>query len=667
MCGIAGIVDLNNGSIEPRLLTDMNESLAHRGPDDEGYVLIDQARSAYRCYSGPASPTEIQDRLPPLGAFEGDLHANIGLCHRRFSIIDVSANGHQPFFDDERACCIVFNGEIYNYLEVRDELTAQGLTFSTQSDTEVLIKAYRHWGTACFAKLNGFWALALYDFRSKQLILSRDRLGKRPLYWTRCGSRIYFASEIKALLRVPSVRGKLQVNEQAVLRWLTYGRKDLNFSTCFDGIYSLPSACWVVVDDQFPGGVRTFWALPDERAEENDISIQEATATLRELLEDAVRIRLRADVPLSIELSGGLDSSALVALAAQMRAERITTYTVRFPDQQYNEEPYARSVAQRFNTDYRILESPTASFWSQIRAFTYLEEEPYHSPNLQTNQVIWTQMRSMGTKVSLNGAGGDEDFAGYSVYYTPAQVENLRNGRLWTYLRNGAMYSQGRTNIRGLVEPLAVFAADAVRPALPPSLFGNGIAPSYFKGDQLGASMPRCPTLSEQLYSDMTNTLMPYWLRSGDRGYMGIPLEVRAPLLDYRVVEFAFRLPTTYLFRNGWHKWIFRKALESLLPADVVWRRRKMGFPFPFERFYSENREILDILFKNCSNPFVDLTKTGKFRHDWKLISFLLWYELFFAGNLALFDMLESKSRATNPEDDYGYAPRFLKTIGSAA
>ncbi len=666
MCGIAGIVDVEGGFISPAHLVDMNEVLAHRGPDDEGYVLIDGMHSSYRNYSGPASPREIRERFPGLPGNDMATRANIGLSQRRFSIIDLSASGHQPFFDEEGACCIVFNGEIYNYLEIREELIAHGITFSTGSDTEVLIKAYRHWGTDCFAKMIGFWAFALYDFKKRHLVLSRDRLGKRPLYWTRCGSQIYFASEIKALLRIPAVRNRRSVNAVAAYHWLSCGRKDLEFSTCFEGIYSLPSACWAIVNEEFPNNARTFWSVPDVRLSEKDISIPEAVRMLRELLEDAVRIRLRADVPLSIELSGGLDSSALVALAAAARSDKITTYTVQFPEKEYNEEPYARSVGKRFNTDYRVLESPTANFWSQIRAFTYLEEEPYHSPNLQTNQVIWAQMRSRGTKVSLNGAGGDENFAGYSTYYIPAQVENLMNRRYWRFLVNAAKYSHGRTNIRGLLHPLAAYALTSFQRFAPESWFPGETAPSYFKGKSAVDSIPRCPTLSQRLHSDMTNTLMPYWLRSGDRGYMGIPLEVRAPFLDHRVVEFAFRLPTTYLFRDGWHKWILRKALEDVLPADVVWRRRKMGFPFPFKRFYSENREILAIIFKNCSNPFVEVAKTSNSQHDWNLISFLLWYEMFFSGNVALFDKIEAAAREMNPEGDYGYAPQFLTTRGFA-
>jgi asparagine synthase (glutamine-hydrolysing) len=640
MCGIAGIVDLESRPVEPGILIAMNQALAHRGPDDEGYVLINAEGGRYQPYAGPFSSAEVKGRFPGLrsdGCLPG---STIGLSQRRFSIIDLSSNGHQPFIAADGGCCIVFNGEIYNYLEIREELASQGYTFASNSDTEVLLLAYRHWGTGCFSRLNGFWALALYDFQNRRLVVSRDRVGKKPLYWTKVGQRVYFASEIKALLQVPEIHRNRKVNEQAVRHWLAYGQKDLNWNTCFEGIRTLPAASWAVIDGSFPDNVNRFWCLPSERLKEIDISTTEAAKQLRALLEDAVNIRLRADVPLSVELSGGLDSSTLVALAARSQPGPITTYTVRFPQDKYNEEPFARSVAVHYKTEYRILESPTNNFWTQILPFTYLEEEPYHSPNLHTNQMIWSQMRGNGTKVSLNGAGGDENFAGYSAYYIPAQLENLMYGRFGTYLTNTLRYSQGRTNIRSAVKTIAAFAK------------------------RLASRENQPPTLSELLFSDMTNTLMPYWLRSGDRGYMGIPLEVRAPFLDYRVVEFSYRLPITYLFRDGWHKWILRKAVEDILPADIVWRRQKMGFPFPFERFYAESEPIIGLIAANSRNHFIDVSKNDRSIRDWKILSFVLWYELFFNNNVALFEKISATARETARAEDCGYAPQFLTSWG---
>ncbi len=663
MCGIAGIIDFGTVPISPEVLHAMNRAIAHRGPDDEGYVLIDEARDRWSAFAGASSSAQMRADLPTFSGASRENRANIALTHRRFSIIDLTDAGHQPFFDRERSCCVIYNGEIYNYLELRHELSANGMQFETDSDTEVLLNAYKHWGTDCFSKLNGFWALALYDFRRGQLLLSRDRIGKKPLYWTKVGSRVYFASEIKSLLCAPDVHRGRKVNDQAIFNWLVYGKKDLQFSTCFDGIFSFPSASWAVLDQRFPNNISTFWSIPKDRLGEDEISQSEAAGTVRELLEDAVRLRLRADVPLSVELSGGMDSSALVALAAQVRSDPITTYTVRFPDKAYNEEPFARSVAQRHKTDYQVLESPVGNFWGQILPFTYLEEEPYHSPNLQTNQIIWTRMRAMGTKVSLNGAGGDENFAGYRDYFSVYQTENLKRGRLLAYLRNGLTYSGGRTNIRTLASPIFSLSQQFARS------FGERIGlPTRNGATEPITNLVHCrkafadpSTLSESLYGDMTNALMPYWLRAGDRGCMGIPLEVRAPFLDYRLIDFAFRLPVTYLFRNGWHKWILRKAVEDMLPADVVWRRRKLGFPFAIERFYADNHDILKLVVNETHNPYLDYSKREQFRHDWKTLSFILWYELFFNENYPLFHKIQHVAQRLHSSRDYGYVPQFLQ------
>lgn len=660
MCGIAGICDLEGRAVPAGELLDMTHAIAHRGPDDEGYILISESSSV--SYSGESSPAAVGSALPRFAPNANSFAAHIALGHRRFSIIDLSPGGHQPFFDRERSCCVVFNGEIYNYVEVARELGAKGVRFSTQSDTEVLVEAYKYWGPEAFSRLNGFWALALYDFRKRQLILSRDRIGKKPLYWTKVDSRVYFASEIKSLLEVPEVRRGRRVNDEAIYRWLAFGQKDLDFSTCFEGIHSLPSAAWTVLDKNFPGETKTFWRVPDRRLTESDVSPHDAAVTLRETLQEAVRVRLRSDVPLGVELSGGLDSSTLVALAAQAGSGKVTTYTIRFPEKQWNEEGFARSVAERYDVDYRVIDSPTENFWLDIRPFTHLEEEPYHSPNLQTNQVIWTQMRAMGTKVSLNGAGGDENFAGYSQYFLAAQIERLLSGRLRSYFGNAFSYSEGRTNIRVALNPLISLASEALgRTGLRKPRLG------YFRGTALPGRKSQPLTLADALYSDMTNTLMPYWLRSGDRGYMGIPLEVRAPFLDYRVIELAFQLPTGYLFRNGWHKWILRKAVEDLLPADVVWRRRKMGFPFPYERFYAENEQIIDLILDQASNPYIDLTKKRVVRDNWRVLGFVLWYEYFFNENWSMFDAIRHKAQQSAPSANYGFTPHFLDSYRVAA
>lgn len=665
MCGIAGIVDLTGAALDPALLKSMTDAIHYRGPDDEGYVLINQATSRYQAYSGPASPESVRAVHPPIAA-AGDFPANIGLAHRRFSIIDLSAGGHQPLFSRDGTCCVVFNGEIYNYVELREELEKLGITFRSTSDTEVLLEAYRFWGTDCFDRFNGFWAVALYDFGKRRLILSRDRLGKKPLYWTQYGSHLYFASEIKSLLRVPSVRNSRKVNEEAAWHWCVDGRRDLENSTLFDGIHSLPAACWTVVDQNFPNGIRIFWEVPRERLRESDISIPEAALKVRESLDDAVRIRLRADVPLALELSGGLDSSTILALAARHHPGRITTYTVKFADPQWDEEPYARSVASRYNTDYRVLEPGMGGFWQGIAAFTELQEEPYHSPNMQTSQEIWSLMRAAGTKVTLTGAAGDEMFGGYARYYWKAQQENLTHGRLVQFIDNAMHWTERQHSLTTIAKEMIGMLGlrplvRRVKSAIP-ALENQSIRNLPTPGKQHYAA-----TLTEWLREEIVNTQIPYWLRSGEKNYMGMPFEARCPFLDYRVVEIATRMPTTYLIRHGWHKWILRKAMEDSLPADVVWRRVKMGFPYPYERFFATYRGIIDVILREARNPYIDFSRHERLRTDWNALSFILWYEFFINDNLPLFRKIEEMACAIERPHSSAYIAEFTKGLSHPA
>ena len=659
MCGIAGMIDLGGRPIEAGLLRAMTDTIRHRGPDDEGYVLIDQASGRSQSYAGRDSPDSVAAAYPAFEPPHITHDGNIGLAHRRFSIIDLTAAGHQPFYAEDRSCCVVFNGEIYNYVELRAELERLGMVFHTRSDTEVLVQGYRAWGTECFRRFNGFWAIALYDFTRRQLILSRDRLGKRPLYYARSGDRVWFASEIKALLRVPEIGNRRAVNRDAIWHWCVDGLRDLENSTFFEGIHNLPPASWTTVDAQFPNRVSQYWEVPQQRLRESDIGVDEAARHVRDTLEDAVRIRMRADVPIAFELSGGLDSSAILALASGQRSGKLRTYTVRFSDPRWNEEPFARSVARHYDVDHRIIEPTMNRFWEGIGAFTELQEEPYHSPNLEVSQVIWSLMRMDGTKVTLTGSAGDEMFAGYAKYYWRAQFENLGNGRWHQFLDNARNWTERKHNLLGMSREL-VYGLGLRRAA-------HGLKRWLHAGDDyLKVPFPQrqyySGSLTRWLYTDITNTLIPYWLMSGDKTLMGVPFEGRCPFLDYRMVELATRLPVTYLVRHGWHKWILRKAMEDLLPADVVWRRAKMGFPYPYEAFFAKYRAEIDLILESARNPFIDCSKKQRLRTDWRALSFILWYEFFFNDNRQLFKRIEGMVGQAAPAPASQYVPAFLES-----
>lgn len=328
------------------------------------------------------------------------------------------------------------------------------------------------------------------------------------------------------------------------------------------------------------------------------------------------------------------------------------------PEKEWNEEPFARSIAHHYKTDYHIIDSPLENFWQEILPFTFLEEEPYHSPNLHTNQVIRRMMRAEGCKVVLNGAGGDEIFAGYGEYFLKAQIENLLKAQLWAYIDNARHRSGSNNMLKEIIEPLNIISRHAAKRILRLTNYRRSHL-NYIKIKR-PLNLKNFITLSKSLYNDITNTKIPYWMRSGDKTHMGIPLEGRLPFLDYRMIELTFKLPTTYLIRHGWHKWILRKALADILPADVAWRKNKMGFPFPYKRFFCDSREIIQTIIRESSNPYLDLTQPEVLLNNWYAISFLLWYELYFNGNRELFDTIVRLGQRKWKYMDYGFQPLFL-------
>ena len=662
MCGIAGIVNLDGRSLDAQHLRAMVRVIHHRGPDDGGYALIDRNRKHVASYADFNALPE-QQRSMPLLPDDAGASASVGFGHRRFSIIDLSAAGHQPFVDQSTGCCLTFNGEVYNYVELRDELVAQGVAFRSQCDTEVVLRAYQAWGTDCFQRFHGFWALAIYDAKRDRVVISRDRLGKKPLYWTRVESSVYFASEIKALLRVPEIASAAAPDSKAIWRWCSERLRDIDDDTFFANIKSFPSGCWTEINEKFPGNTRRYWDYPTERLKESDISVSEACRDLREALFDSVRIRLRADVPLAVSLSGGMDSSSIVAIASELSEQKLTTFTIKYSDPKYDEEPFARAVAERYGVDYRVMEPPTQDFWNGALAYTYLQEEPYHSPHQQTGIGISAAMRTEGIKVCLHGAAGDELFAGYPMYYHYAQRDNWAQRRFGQFFSNAMNWTEiKRSPVRRVLGAIAGQlrgtrnSGPAVSPALHPD----------FLDEVRDLAVPRPSTLSDKLYFDIAQGLIPYWLGSGDKKDMAAPLEYRCPLLDHRVVELAMTMPTTYLVRDGWHKWILRKTVEDLLPESVVWRRTKMGLPFPIRAFIDDSKAAIDHIVDASGNRFLDDRQNDRIKADWNLISFVIWHAMFVDQNPELIEQAAGLvCEPPGPAD--GHEPEYLRTWRVAA
>jgi asparagine synthase (glutamine-hydrolysing) len=638
MCGIAGYYVIETHRSGVGQLRKALEAMRHRGPDDEGLTLIDPDRRVHRDLLTENSDSHLHGSRDACRA--NSIPHRIGIGHRRFSIVDTSSAGHQPFWFHEGNICVAFNGEIYNYVELREELEQKGFQFYTTSDTEVLAAAYRAWGVDCFQRFNGFWALTLYDGERNQVLLARDRIGKAPLYINRSHQGLYWASEIKGLFVMLST-SQFVVNEQAVIDFVKWWRRDMFYETFYRDINSFPNGAyaWIRSDGSFQPV--QYWNIPNQRLSVKDISVKEAKETLRELLGDAVRLRLRADVPVSVQLSGGMDSSSLLALAAT-KASKIHAYTVAFTDAEANEEPFARKVAEYYGeqVDYSVIKPPAEDILDHADSYVYLMGEPFHSPNQFTSHRVWKIMTAQGFRATLYGAGGDELFAGYpSDYFLPYLRYLLKQGCRLRFLKEFLLFSEHRSGQLGL---------DYFRSAgrLVPDV--SRLYHKLVKTDAFEACdpfvkpkhlIPRAgpsEDFQERMLDNMSHWRMNYWLRIDNQNSMGAPIELRLPFLDYRVVEFGFTLPPEFLIRDGWMKWLLRCTMEDLLPRDVVWRKRKMGFPFPLKHWLGRFKGRILAMIYPLDCPYLDMKKltTGyetlkelDAPYLWCLISLAMWWK----------------------------------------
>jgi len=564
LCGIAGYI----GSSFSKLPADevahaMARSLAHRGPDGSGVKAL----------------------------------GSIVLAHTRLSIIDL-ATGHQPMADDAETVWLVFNGEIFNYLELRAELISLGHRFRTQSDTETIIHAYRQWGDAFVERLNGQFAIALWDVLGRRLILARDRTGIRPLFYREHAGVLYFASEVKALrAALPHASWKLDTKGlgQALLFWSTVGDR-----TAFEEVSSLPPGHCLVIEE----GSRTLKRYWDwnftASGSQRQISMEAASEELRALLQDAVQLQLRADVPVGAYLSGGLDSSGLVALIRQRSDVRLRTFSVSFGDAEFDESAQQMEVARYLETDHavvRCLPGDIARQFPRLIAHTeatILRTGP--APLMMLSRLV----RESGFKVVLTGEGADEVFGGYDLFKEAAirrfwarQPKSRWRpelfARLYPYLRNSPAGNRAFSHAffgQELLDTASPFYGHTTRWATSRRNWGflsgdvrhvlQGWRPEEELAQQLPKDMGRWEGLARDQYVEASTLLYGYLLSSqGDRVAMANSVEGRVPYLDHRVIEFANALPARLKLRRLREKAVLRQALRPMLPSSIVNRTKQ--------------------------------------------------------------------------------------------
>ena len=554
MCGIAGIVHSDPRSpVAEATLRAMCAAIRHRGPDDNG-VFVD----------GPAA---------------------IGM--QRLSIIDV-AGGHQPIFNEDRTCVIVYNGEIYNHLEVRRELERRGHRYTTRSDTETILHAYEEYGTQCVKHLRGMFTIAIWDAPRRRLFLARDRLGKKPLYYMCDGTRLVFGSELKAVLAHPDVPRRL--DEQALVEYVAWGYVP-DPRSIYAGISKLPPAHTLV----FENGqvtIERYWDV-SFTSPQRSVSETECVDRVLEILDEAVRIRLMSEVPLGAFLSGGTDSSVVVALMARHSTTPVKTFSIGFEEKQYNELEYARRVAEHFKTEHHEeIVRPDAEH--DVPALVRQMDEPFADSSMIPTYYVSRSARRHVT-VALSGDGGDELFAGYLRYVDPANVRAVE--RIPAALRNVLfapmvhMLPEGARGIDRLRDMLGTADEQYVRrmtqglTSTHRSVFDEALArrvntdPAHVAVPFL-ATVAGADTLSRRQYLDMHTYLPGDILTKVDRTSMMVSLECRAPLLDHVLAEYAATIPPEFRMPGMNTKHILKKVAERLMPAEMV-HRPKMGFAIP--------------------------------------------------------------------------------------
>jgi asparagine synthase (glutamine-hydrolysing) len=586
MCGICGIVGNPSAGADRAVLERMTATLSHRGPDGDGFFL----------------------------------DGSVGLGHRRLSIIDL-AGGDQPIFNEDGSVAIVFNGEIYNYKELRPSLIARGHSFKTSSDTEVIVHLYEELGADCLRELNGMFALAIWDSRNQSLLLARDRLGEKPLYYTTDGQRLLFGSELKAILA--ALGRKPEVDALALDDYLAYGYVPAP-RTIFKGLSKLPAAhrlLWRAGQLE----VQRYWSPDDERIEP-PVDIEDATAGLRELLTDSVRIRLRSDVPVGAFLSGGIDSSLIVALASRQTENRLQTFTVAFADQDYDESRYAALVAKHCGTEHRAIrvgELDLSVLPDLVKQF----DEPFADPSSVPTYFV-TRAASEFVKVCLSGDGGDELFGGYRRYrWEPLEraasrlPAGLRRAGLGTLGRalpqstpgRGWMLRMAATGAARLQRKVGIFDPDE-RLALWRHEYRSQVNPDCaYLERYYGAA--RGSELERRMAVDLHTYLPEDVLTKVDRNSMANSLEVRVPLLDHRVVAFAGRLPLGFKIDGADQKHVLKRVLEQLVPPEIR-ARGKRGFGIPLGRWLLDGKldEHLALLTAADSRvgEFLDRKRVGQ-------------------------------------------------------
>jgi len=613
MCGIAGIYNLKNQiskiKYQKDILKKMTDTLIHRGPDDEGFFMDEK----------------------------------VALGHRRLSIIDLSKAGHQPMKRGDLV--IVFNGEIYNYIEIRQELISAGYKFKTQTDTEVILASFEEWGEKCLQHFNGMWAFVIYNQKTHDLFAARDRMGVKPFYYFNNRDVFIFASEAKALLAHHLV--KPRVNEQRVYDYLICGQLDHEEETFFKGIKELRGGNFLKISKS-KIQISKYWALPNQ---ESKLPPKDYYDQFREIFLDSVRLRLRSDVPIGTCLSGGLDSSAIVCAVNQFLkkegikqlGEHQITFSAVYADKKIDESKFINIVLRKTQAQKNFVYPSPAGLAKELDDLIYTQDFPFSSTSIYAQWSVFKKAHQKHQKVMLDGQGSDEMLAGYHTFFNPFYL-NLKNTGQWLRLFSELYYFKKehpeiiQQVIKNLFFNNPLFSKYKFKTSkLKNLVYGAYYDYSVFQDDWRAKFTPIIlPTpnknpFKDQSYNLLVNNGLPSLLRYEDRNSMAFSIESRTPFLDYRLVELVYGAPDGEKIHQGQTKWMMRQALQGILPEKIRTRQDKIGFATPektwFQREMNNNLKIVFLSDSFLSRPY------------WKNEKVLQSFEKFLQGEPILYQL----------------------------
>lgn len=603
MCGISGIINRNNLLVDENKIKMMNNLISHRGPDDEGVFFSN----------------------------------NFAFGHRRLSILDLSADGHQPMHYLDEKYTITYNGEIYNYLEIREELTAYGYAFKSDTDTEVILASYDKWGQECVQKFNGMWAFAIYDKEKNIIFCSRDRFGIKPFYYTEVNQKFIFGSEIKQLLMFQDDNF---ANKEMIIDYLVTSIQEYNNNTFFKNIYKLEASHNMIYN--LENHKYKFYKYYEINFSEKTEILNESVCSYEKELERAIEYRLRSDVRVGTCLSGGLDSSTVAAIGSKkykkIASQKFIAIHAKSTEKETDESRYAKIVADTANLELNIIEPTYEDFKKYIDEVVYTQEEPFGSPSIFMQYFVMKKAKELGCKVMLDGQGGDETLLGYEKYFPSAYIDIFKNeGAIKTLIQ---IKKSNENNSKMSIKWILKYTIGSLFSGMRKNeykrrtsfmknynnkfSFFDDLAKKYFNVNEL------------QSY-EIEYTNLPILLRYEDKNSMRHSVETRLPFIDYKTLESALNSNIKYKIKDGWTKYILRKILNKYLPDEIVWRKNKLGFNAP-ENVWMENlsKEIKDVLQKSIIiNELCDIEvllkqlNTMDNRLKWRLYNVAVWEKIY--------------------------------------